>query len=45
MSVLSGIDFFTVEVLTWKGLATYYVLFLIQLETRRVTMAGLTRYD
>ena len=44
MSVLSGIDFFTVEVLTWKGLATYYVLFLIQLETRRVTLAGLTRH-
>ena len=27
MSVLSAIDFFTVEVLTWRGLATYYVLF------------------
>ena len=26
-AVLSGIDFFTVEVLTWRGLATYYVLF------------------
>src|SRR3954468_22763364 len=25
MSVLAGIDFFTVEVLTWRGLATYYV--------------------
>jgi hypothetical protein len=44
MSVLSGIDFFTVEVLTWRGLATYYVLFLIQLDTRRVTVAGLTRH-
>ncbi len=44
MSVLSGIDFFTVEVLTWRGLATYYVLFLIQLETRRVTVAGFTRH-
>ena len=44
MSVLSGIDFFTVEVWTWKGWATYYVLFLIQLETRRVTLAGLTRH-
>ena len=29
MDVLAGIDFFTVEVLTWKGLATYYVLFFI----------------
>jgi hypothetical protein len=27
MAVLVGIDFFTVEVLTWRGLATYYVLF------------------
>ena len=32
-----------VEVLTWRGLATYYVLFVIQLETRRVTLAGMTR--
>jgi putative transposase len=24
MAVLAGIDFFTVEVLTWRGLATYY---------------------
>jgi hypothetical protein len=26
-SVLTGIDFFTAEVFTWRGLATYYVLF------------------
>jgi len=43
MSVMAGMDFFTVEVLTWRGLATYYVLFLIQLETRRVSLVGLTR--
>ena len=43
-AVLTGIDFFTVEVLTWRGLATYYVLFLVQLETRRVTLAGVTRH-
>jgi len=42
MSVMVGIDFLSVEVLTWRGLATYYVLFLIHLETRRVTLAGLT---
>src|SRR5688572_1628505 len=42
MAVLAGIDFFTVEVLTWRGLTTYYVLFIIQLETRRVTIAGVT---
>ena len=44
MSVLAGTDFFTVEVLTWRGLATYYVLFFIQLESRRVSLAGLTRH-
>jgi len=44
MAVLTGIDFFTVEVLTWRGLATYYVLFFLQLETRRVTLAGITRH-
>ena len=26
MDVLAGTDFFTVEVLTWRGLVTYYVL-------------------
>jgi hypothetical protein len=36
MEVLVGTDFFTVEVLTLKGLVTYYVLFFIHLESRRV---------
>jgi putative transposase len=44
MAVLAGIDFFTVEVLTWRGLATYYVLFFIHLGTRRVALAGITRH-
>src|SRR5215210_8734012 len=44
MDVLAGVDFFTVEVLTWKGLATYYVLFFIHLESRRVSIAGITRH-
>ena len=44
MAVLAGIDFFTVEVLTWRGLATYYVLFFLHLETRRVTLGGITRH-
>jgi putative transposase len=44
MAVLAGIDFFTVEVLTWRGLATYYVLFFLHLETRRVTLAGTTNH-
>jgi hypothetical protein len=42
MDVLAGTDFFTVEVLTLKGLVTYYVLFFIQLESRRVCVAGIT---
>jgi len=42
--VLVGMDFFTAEVLTLKGLLTYYVLFLIQLETRRVSLVGFTPY-
>ena len=44
MDVLAGTDFFTVEVLTWRGLVTYYVLFFLHLETRRVTLAGITRH-
>ena len=40
MDVLAGTDFFTVEVLTWRGLVTYYVLFFIHLESRRVSIAG-----
>ena len=44
MAVLAGIDFFTVEVLSWRGLVTYYVLFFIHLESRRVSLAGITRH-
>ena len=44
MAVLAGVDFFTVEVLTWRGLVTYYVLFFIQLETRRLTLGGVTQH-
>jgi putative transposase len=43
-AVLAGIDFFTAEVLPWRGLATYYVLFFLHLETRRVTLAGITQH-
>ena len=44
MNVLAGCDFFTVEVLTWRGLVTYYVLFFLHLESRRVTVGGITRH-
>ncbi len=42
MAVLAGTDFFTVEVLTLRGLVTYYVLFFIHLESRRVEIVGIT---
>ncbi len=44
LAVLAGTDFFSVEILTLRGLATYYVLFFIRLESRRVEIAGVTRH-
>jgi putative transposase len=44
MAILVGIDFSTVEVLTWRGLATYYVLFFLHDETRRMSLGGITRH-
>src|SRR5215510_5734243 len=44
MAVLAATDFFTVEVLTRSGLMTYYVLFFIQLESRKICVAGVTRH-
>jgi hypothetical protein len=41
-ALLAGTDFFTAEVLTLRGLVTYYVLFFIHLESRRVDVAGIT---
>ena len=40
--MLAGTDFFTVEVLTLRGLVTYYVLFFLHLESRKVDIAGIT---
>src|SRR5436190_13616010 len=42
LALLAGTDFFTAEVLTLRGLLTYYVLFFIHLESRRVHIAGIT---
>ena len=42
LALLAGTDFFTAEVLTLRGLVTYYVLFFIHLESRRVDIGGLT---
>ena len=42
LALLAGTDFFTAEVLTLRGLVTYYVLFFIHLESRWVDIARLT---
>src|SRR6266446_690510 len=44
MAVMVGADFFTAEVLTLKGLKTYYVLFFIHLESGRICVAEVTRH-
>src|SRR5262249_47172020 len=41
-AVMAATDFFTVEVATWHGLVTYYVLVVMELATRRVHIAGIT---
>jgi transposase InsO family protein len=38
---IAATDFFTVEVVTWRGLVRYFVLFVIDLKTRRVEIAGI----
>ncbi|MHC5024433.1 MAG: integrase core domain-containing protein [Planctomycetota bacterium] len=39
---MAAADFFTVEMWTWRGLVTLYVLFFIDLATRRVWLGGIT---
>lgn len=39
---IAATDFFSVEVWTPRGLRTYYVLFVIELHSRRVHLAGIT---
>jgi putative transposase len=41
---LGAIDFTTVEVWTKGGLVTHYILFVMELATRRVICAGITPY-
>ena len=41
---IAGADFFTTEVWTWRGLVTYYTLFVIDLASRRVQIVGSTPY-
>jgi hypothetical protein len=39
---IAASDFFTVEVWSWRGLVTHYVLFVIDLATRRAIIGGIT---
>ena len=39
---IAGADFFTTEVWTWRGLVTFYTLFVIELASRRVQALGST---
>ena len=41
---IAGADFFTTEVWTWRGLVTYYTVFIIDLASRRVHILGSTPY-
>ena len=42
--VIGGTDFFTTDVWTWRGLVTYYTVFVIDLASRRVQILGSTPY-
>jgi len=43
LSAITAADFFTVEVLTWAGLVRYHIFFVIDLASRRVEIAGISR--
>jgi hypothetical protein len=40
LGVVVGMDFFTVEVVTWIGLVRYHVLFAIDVPSRKVEIRG-----
>jgi putative transposase len=39
---IAGADFFTTDVWTWRGLVTYYTVFVIDVASRRVMLVGST---
>jgi len=39
---MTAADFFTIEVMTLRGLVRYHVLFVLEIATRKVTLAGIT---
>ena len=44
LAVTVATDFLTQEVITAKGYVTYYILFFIRLDTRRVHVAGIKQH-
>ena len=42
--VIAAADFFTTEVWTWRGLVTYYTVFVMDLASRRVHILGSTSH-
>ncbi len=42
-NIIAAGDFFTAEVLTSVGFVTFYVLFFMHLDTRKIEIAGITR--
>lgn len=40
---IAATDLFTIEVATWRGLVRYFVIFVIDLKTRRVEISGIAR--
>jgi transposase InsO family protein len=42
LDAIAGADFFTTEVWTWRGLVTYYTVFVIDLASRRAQILGST---
>jgi hypothetical protein len=40
IDLIAGADFFTTEVWAWRGLVTYYTVFVIDLASRRVQIVG-----
>jgi transposase InsO family protein len=44
LPALVAADFFTTEVWTGRGLVTYYTVFVIELQSRRVHVVGATRH-
>jgi hypothetical protein len=43
IGAITGRDFFTTEVWAWRGLVTYYTLFVLDLASRRLQIDSVKR--